>query len=263
MPSIYKELDASGVSIKNSSAESLVNNLERVAKKEGIDPRVTPEAAGAAYVSDATQAGDKIPIVVPDLLGPPTSSILPLDDATIERVAQSYSQIDQDQGVQLGNVMATVREGQVLYPWQQYALLLISQSIEERPIYFASSGNAAASLGLDLHLVRHGLAFKLYNGSLDEAPPEGVVQMGRTPYASVTGAWIDVPRTNLLAEEVFVHRTGIPDDWTHWPDEATVGIPNYYAWTYLALAQAALQAGDSTSLARYQERSEAWAVLGS
>jgi hypothetical protein len=222
----------------------------------------TATETGAAYVSAEAEAGDKIPIVLREPLGTPTRSILSLDDATIERVAQSYSQIDRDQGVQLGNVTATIREGQVLYPWQQYALLLISESIGERPIYFASSGNAAASLGLDSHLVRHGLAFKLHNGSLGEAPPAGVVQMGRTPYATVTGAWVDVPRTNLLTEEVFIHRTGIPDAWTHWPDQATIGIPNYYAWTYLALAQAALQVGDSTSLARYQERSEAWAVLG-
>jgi hypothetical protein len=217
----------------------------------------------AMYVTSATEAGDRIPIVIPGPIRPPSRSILALDDATIERIARSYSQIDRDQQLQLGNVVATVRQGQILSPWQQYALLLVNESIDDRPVYFASSGNAAASLGLDRYLVRHGLAFKLNNGSLEEAPPEGVVRMGRTPYIGVTGEWIDVPRTHLLAEDVFIHRTGIPDEWSHWPDQATIGIPNYYAWTYLALAQASLQAGDSTSMARYQERSEAWAILGS
>ena len=44
---IFKELDDSGVAIKNSSANRLLNKLDDVAKKEGIDIRITSEAAGA------------------------------------------------------------------------------------------------------------------------------------------------------------------------------------------------------------------------
>jgi hypothetical protein len=65
-----------------------------------------------------------------------------------------------------------------------------------------------------------------------------------------------------LLTEVFVHRSGIPDEWTHWPDLATIGIPNYYAWGYLALSQAALQMSDEELMEQYSERAEAWLRLG-
>ena len=44
--------------------------------------------------------------------------------------------------------------------------------------------------------------------------------------------------------------------------DATERMGTGHLFRCLALAQAALQVGDSTSLERYQERSEAWAVLG-
>ena len=62
---------------------------------------------------------------------------------------------------------------------------------------------------------------------------------------------------------MFVHHTGIPDEWAHWPDQATIGIPNYYAWAYLSLTQVAAQEGDSTAADRYRARTEAWTALGS
>lgn len=221
----------------------------------------TAENTGAAYVTDPVDAGDKIPLVMGQPVRTPTTSIIPLDDATIDRVSQTYTQIEQSQTLRLGNVEAELRAGQLLYPWHQYALTLINEIIDERPIYFASSGNAASSLGLDAYLVRQGLAFRLINGPPQEFS-EGVMPMQPSPYVSVVGEFVDVPRTTTLAEEVFIHRGGIPDAWGHWPDRATVGIPNYYAWTYLALMQAALQAGDDAAVQRFRERSEVWNILG-
>ena len=78
----------------------------------------------------------------------------------------------------------------------------------------------------------------------------------------VTGLWLDVERTQTLADEVFVHRTGIPDEWDRWPDRSTVGIPNYYAWVYAALTQSAFQTGDEESRMRFEERAIAWQTLG-
>jgi hypothetical protein len=72
---------------------------------------------------------------------------------------------------------------------------------------------------------------------------------------------VDVDRTTTLFDEVFVHRGGVPDEWDHWPDRSTLGIPSYYAWGYIALAQAALQRNEAEVLARYQQRAEAWSVL--
>ena len=44
---IFNELDSSGVAIKQNSLKKLERNLDRIAKKEGIRERVTPEAFGA------------------------------------------------------------------------------------------------------------------------------------------------------------------------------------------------------------------------
>lgn len=223
----------------------------------------TAENTGAAYVTDTAQAGDKVPLLLDHPIRVPERSAIPLDDATIERVAHSYTQIDRDQVLRIGNLEARLRAGQILYPWQQYALALINNALGDRPIYFASSGNAASSLGLNDYLVRQGLAFKLVDGDPEEAAGPGAVSMAESPYSPVVGDWVDVPRTRTLVDRVFVHRGGLPDRWEHWPDRSTLGIPNYYAWAYLALAQAAAQVGDEEALNRYQERATVWTILGS
>jgi hypothetical protein len=223
----------------------------------------TAEGDAAAYVNERSLAGEKVPLLVAEAVRTPTRSIMPLDDETIDRVANSYMRLEQDQSLRIGQLTAVLSNGQLVYPWMQYALTLINEVAGERPVYFASSGNAASSLGLDRYLIRQGLAFKLSPTPLEDGAPEGVVRMAASPYASVVGDWVDVTRTRALLDDVFMHRTGIPDGWSHWPDQATIGIPNYYSWAYLALTQAALQAGDQEAAARYQERTEAWSTLGS
>jgi hypothetical protein len=223
----------------------------------------TGENTSAVYTADPPSAGDKTPILLTAPVQAPTKSIMPLDDATIDRVARSYAEIPETRVIQMGNVRATLQGGSYLMPWEQYALTLINHVIDERPIYFASSGNAAAALGLDDYLVRQGLAFRLHNGSIPESLPQGIVSMPPGGYTQVTGSWVDLPRTTTLVDDVFVHRAGIPDDWGHWPDHATIGIPNYYAWTYMALWQAAAMRNDPEATARYEERAAAWTVLGS
>ncbi|MDH5759423.1 MAG: DUF2723 domain-containing protein [Gemmatimonadota bacterium] len=222
----------------------------------------TAENTGAAYVNNRADAGDKVPLLMDRPIRPPTKSIFPLDDAALARVAQSYYQIQDDSQITMGNVKAVFRGGTYLAPWQQYALSLVNHVIDERPIYFASSGNAAASLGVEPYIVRHGLAFKLENGLPGESGNPGNVAMDPSVYSPVVGDWMDVPRTRTLTDEVFIHRGGIPEGWEHWPDVSTLGIPNYYAWGYLALMQAAVQEGNAADAARYQERAEAWSTLG-
>ncbi len=221
----------------------------------------TFENTAAAYVADGAQAAGRVPLVMERPILPPTRSIIGLDDEQIVQVSGQYVPIEQDMQLTLGNMTATFFTGDVLEPWRQFALNLINDSIGERPIYFASSGNAASSLGLRSYLVREGLAFRLNNGviAIDEA--RGIVRMAESPYIGVTGDWIDVDRTTALFDQVFVHRGGVPDEWAHWPDRSTLGIPSYYAWGYIALAQAALQAGDTETLASYQARAEAWSAL--
>jgi len=219
------------------------------------------ENTGAAYVSAPREAGDKVPVLLDEPVRAPTKSILPLTEDQIMEVARSYAPVRENLSLQLGNVVATVPGGQYLAPWQQFALNILNQSLDERPIYFASSGNNAAALGLDAYLIREGLAFRVSNGPPSEAGPD-IVALDQTPFSPVTGDWLDVERTRVLFDEVFIHRSGIPDEWDHWPDLATIGIPTYYGWGYLALAQAAVQSGDQGMLDRYQERAEAWSRLG-
>ena len=85
-------------------------------------------------------------------------------------------------------------------------------------------------------------------------PPSG-------PATAVTGFWVDMQRTQRLLDEVFVHRGGIPD-WDHWPDHSTVGIPNYYAWAYLALVQGAINRNESQAMQQWQSEAEEWGELG-
>lgn len=221
----------------------------------------TFENTPAAYVSDAAQAGDKVPIVLDAPFTMPTRSIISLSEEQISQVSQQYLPIDRDMQLTIGNLTAVFRAGDMLSPWQQFALNLINDSVGERPIYFASSGNAAASLGLQPYLIRQGLAFRLSDGTPSPEADAGVVPMTDSPFSPVTGDWVDVPRTQTLLDQVFVHRGGLPDEWAFWPDRSTLGIPSYYAWGYIALAQAALQSGEQDSLARYQARAEAWSVL--
>jgi hypothetical protein len=217
----------------------------------------------AAYVADSAQApAGKTPIVLGHPIEAPTKTILPLSNEVIERVAGSYATLDKDQVLRMGNIVDTLHAGQSLYPWQQYALTIINQAIGQRPIYFASSGNAASDLGVNGYLVRQGLAFKLHNGPLPDSTDPGVMKMEESPYVAVTGNWVDVPRTEKLLDHVFEHHTGIPDKWGHWPDRSTIGIPNYYLWAYLAVTQGEIQKGDEKKAHYYQQRAQAWSTLG-
>ncbi|MGD8602864.1 MAG: DUF2723 domain-containing protein, partial [Gemmatimonadota bacterium] len=222
----------------------------------------TFENTGGAYVSDPSAAGDKVPLVLDRPVQAPTKSILPLTDEQILQAASAYAPVQEEMRLRLGNVVATIPGGQYLAPWQQFALNILNQSLDERPIYFASSGNNAAALGINDYLVREGLAFRVNNGPPSEAEASGVVRLADSPFSPVTGDFLAYERTRVLFEDVFIHRAGLPDGWDHWPDLATVGIPSYYGWGYLALAQAAVQTDDQEALDRFQNRAEAWSNLG-
>ena len=171
----------------------------------------------------------------------------------------AFTRLDQGVAIQIGNIEARLPSGMLLQPWQRFALTLLVESIDDRPIYFASSGNAAASLGVQPYLVRQGLAFRLSNGPPADNPR--FTALTGSPYVPVTGAFVDQERTELLADQVFIHRGEIPQ-WDHWPDVATIGIPNYYSWVYLSLLEAAVQDGDTEARDRYELLSQQWQTLG-
>jgi len=223
-----------------------------------------PQEGEPLYTADPSAASSRgrIAILTENPVTPPTQTALPLEDEVIEQVAgpAGYVLLDEDRDFPLGPVVARIPAGTLIYPWHQFALLLIQNSVEDRPIYFSSSGSAAQELGLLPYLVRHGLALRLYPGPPDMNSRNTLLE--DPLIVRVTGLWLDVERTRTLAEEVFVHRSGIPDEWSHWPDRSTIGIPNYYSWVFSALNQSAIQDGDDELRSRFQDRAIAWQTLG-
>ncbi|MBT8487774.1 MAG: DUF2723 domain-containing protein, partial [Gemmatimonadetes bacterium] len=180
---------------------------------DGVDPATdwsviqcqrpyTFENTGAAYVTRASEAGDRTPIVI-DEIRRPTESIIPLTDEQIDEAAGGLARVEESVVVQIGDIEARIPGGQYLSPWQRFALTLMVTAIDDRPIYFASSGNAAMSLGVDPYLVRQGLAFRLNDGPPDEEEGE-YVQLEDPTLTPVTGQWLDPDRPPLLVDEVFV-----------------------------------------------------------
>ena len=227
----------------------------------------TAENTDAIYTHDPTEARSdgKTPILLSRPVQLPTRSVFrdDMSDEVVDRVARSYVPMGEDRVVDLGLVTArlTGGPGEYMFPWHQFSLAAISNSLGDRPVYFASSGSAASAFGLRSYVVRQGLAFRLWTGTPEGAP--GVVRnTDASVLTGVVGPWIDVERTRVLAEEVYVHRGGIPDEWEYWPDLSTVGIPNYYSWVYYALYRDAERRGDAEAQAALRERWAAWTNLG-
>ncbi len=227
------------------------------------------ENTDAMYTHDPAEAeaAGKIPILLSRPVQPPSRPIFPegMTDESIETVARSYQFLERDLTLNLGPLTATLAKDQYLYPWHQFGLAAIANSLGDRPVYFASSGSAATTFGVRPHIIRHGLAFQLWPGDPQELENQGITRNTDTsPLARVVGPWIFGERTRTLAEDVFVHRSGIPDAWSYWPDQSTIGIPNYYAWMYFALYQEAVQRGDGNTqvVLELGDRWEAWTILG-
>lgn len=93
---IFNELDASGVSIKQPALRKLELNLDKIAQKEGIDARVTPEAAGAIEaVKDAINKGGPIATSEMDTLRTiAKNSIVPTDANKVRVGSAIVDEID-------------------------------------------------------------------------------------------------------------------------------------------------------------------------
>ena len=228
----------------------------------------TAENTDAMYTHDPAEAEalGKVPLLLREPIRVPARSIFDeaqFTDATIEQAAMQSVRIDSVQAASLGPISAVMVGPATLLPWHIFALNAIRNSIADRPVYFASSSAAASQLGVRRYVIRQGLAFRLWPGNPAELAEAGVVP-NRTVdlYAGVVGPWVDVPRTQTLAHDVFIHRSGLPDDWAEWKDKSTIGIPNYYSWVYRALMASASLIGDEEAIAEYRERADAWGRLG-
>ena len=225
----------------------------------------TAENTDAMYTHDPAEAeaAGKIPILLPEPVRVPSRGMFrdDLSDATVEQVAGLHPPLRENRSYDLGFLTATMAGGQYLYPWHQFTLAAIANSLGDRPVYFASAVTPAATFDLMDYLVRQGLAFRLVPGNPPELLPGIVPNRDSTTRAPVLGAWLDIERTRLLADSVFVHRSGIPDEWSFWPDRSTRGIPNYYSWVYHALSQDPALVDDPEARAGIEARQRAWEDL--
>tara|TARA_Y100000588_G_C14239818_1_gene918846 strand:- start:111 stop:2297 length:2187 start_codon:yes stop_codon:yes gene_type:complete len=168
----------------------------------------------------------------------PESAITDSEDDILDAVGSGP--IPKDLPLSLGDVVVTYPEGLYLNRGHRLALSFIYDSIDERPIYFASSAGLLEDLGLRDWGVRHGLATKLVMRDLNENRPEGLVrgsdQMG--------AEWFDMDRNLFLVRDVYQYR-GIRNREI-WQDRSTLNIPLHYQALFVQLADAAAIAELST-----------------
>ena len=192
----------------------------------------------------------------------PTRSILPLEDDQINQIANtSPFMMQQAQLFTAGSISSTIPQGEVMLPADIFLAYIIQNSLEDRPIYFASTTQAFEELNLGQQILRQGVAYKLVDGPLQADSARGIVPMP-TNIQPVTGPLMDVPRTAALVDSVFVHHPGFPDDFGAWVDGATQQIPMYYGYTHWGLSEAYAQMGDTVQANRHYQLGERFLALG-
>jgi hypothetical protein len=124
------------------------------------------------------------------------------------------------------NLAVTFPAGSSFDRSEMLALAIIHDSIDERPIYFASRAGLMNQLGLGPWGVRQGLATKLELRGVSAGRPAGWVQASE----NLGGEWFHVDRTLALYEDIYRFR-GLRDR-AIWADRSTLNIP----WQFYALA---------------------------
>ena len=171
---------------------------------------------------------------------PPTGPITAADPARLDAVQGVI--LESDATVTFPELAVTYPAGTELNRSHQLALSIIRDSIDERPIYFASSAGMMSELGLERWGVRHGLVTKFEPRPLDEPGGEGIVQTS----PGFGGEWFDYPRSMRLYREVYSFR-GLRERAV-WSDRATLNIPWYYYLLSLQLADVSDLRGEPDEL---------------
>jgi hypothetical protein len=196
---------------------------------------------------------------------PPTRSILPMSEGRIDSIPMLYNQnpynflIEEPVQMQAGQISFTIPGQRVLLPADVFLLNIIQAALGDRPVYFASTTQAYGRVGLGRHLIRHGIALKLSPEPLQPDAARGIYALPES--IQLPGDYVDLPRTDSLAWNVFVHRGGIPDEWEFWPEPSTTNIPYYYAYAHYAGYAGHLLKGEEEAAQRHIERFEAWTAL--
>jgi hypothetical protein len=192
----------------------------------------------------------------------PLESIVPLSDQQIDEVANTMPYLlDQSRVYRAGELQTELQQGSVMIPSDAFMAAMINTAIDDRPIYFAMTTQAYEELNLRPFLIRQGVAYKLNNGPVQPDTARGIYAVPAQE-AGFIGPYIDLPRTEALLEDVFVHRGGFPTTWGHWVDSATEGIPFYYAYTYFGLSLINQQLGRTQEAAEEYRKVEEFLRLG-
>jgi hypothetical protein len=200
-------------------------------------------AAGPAVYGEMIAAAERGPADPPAPgARPPTRTILPLEDGEVDQIAFSRAfQLSEDQVFRAGEIEGIMSAGTVVLPADIFMASIINASLDDRPVYFAMTTQAFETLGLRPYLVRHGLANRLTAGrtAVDEA--SGIMALAPSQISAFLGTYVDVPRTQELMDNVFLHRSGFPDRWGHWVDAATDQIPLYYGFLHYGMMDVFMQ----------------------
>jgi hypothetical protein len=244
----------------------------------------TPCPPGVSWTDDATRIicqraylPDQGPDVYRDFVTPrepvgvsadgrlphaPTRSILPLTDEQIDDVANTRPFVSREAQVfRVHNLETVVPPNSIMLPSTIFLAQIIEAAMDDRPIYFAMTTQAYEELGLRPFLIRQGVALKLNDGTITADAARGIYEVPSSQIAPMIGPWIDVPRTELLFSEVFIHRGGLPGRWGHWVDSATEGIPAYYGYSHMGLGHVYETLGDEANAQRHYLLAEDWIRL--
>jgi hypothetical protein len=249
---------------------------------EGVDPLedptlitcqrpFQPENLAGFYAPSDTPAGETGRVTLDDMVAEtrwqrPTRSILPMSPERIDSIPILYATnpynflIQEPLEVQAADLTFTVPGGRILMPADVFLLNIIQTALGDRPIYFATTTQAYERIGLREHLVRQGLALKVSDRPLQADPERGILPVPEM--IQVPERFIDLPRTDSLLWNVFVHRTGIPDEWPFWPEPSTTNIPWYYVFAHYTAYATHMTLGNEEEAARHLERFDAWRRLG-
>ena len=194
----------------------------------------------------------------------PQKSIMPLSVEQIHQVVNTRPYLLEESLLfRAGNIETVLPQGEPMMPSDIFLAAMVTAAIDDRPIHFAMTTQAYEELGLRPYLIRQGLTYKLNNGVVQPDPARGIYRVPDSSVAPLVGPYIDVPRTERLLSEVFMHRGGFPLDWNRWVDSATNGIPLYYGYTHLGLGTVYDAAGDSAAANRHYQRGQDFLRVGS
>ena len=188
------------------------------------------------------------PELAPGLFTDPGLPTQPIVDLSAEQMDQvAAARLQEDLPISFPGIVVRYPADMILDRAHQLALSIIHDSIDERPIYFASAGGMMGELGLERWGVRHGLVVKLEMRSFDAVLPANWVQ-GSDDHG---GVWYDIDRSLELYENVYEFR-GIRER-AIWSDRSTLNIPWQYFAMALQLADVARVAGRDPELVRRLE----------